>query len=490
MTLRAIAYVRQSKTRPNETTDTSLSLDAQETRIRAYCEAQDWTLVAVHRDSDVVGADPDRPALRAAIDACEAGGIDVLVVFALSRLARDNLLQETIWRRLRAVKVRLVSVTEPHAEDDLVRGILGAVSAAERVRMGKFLSASFRQRADRGLHHGTAPYGYQQQPRPRPGEPQDGYVSLLPNPETAPVVLEMYERYRGGEGSTAICKDLMARTIPARDSPYWHPDAVLRILRNPAYIGVVRLGGTLSPAAWQPIVPRSLWEDVQRQLAQPGRAPRTPYANRSPLQGFIWCGCGARMWMSGTTFKKERKPAIHSFRCASTISPVERSCDQHQRSIGRKRAEALVLAQLQRDLAGRRPVSEIHERALAALNEQAPDRKKHVAELEKRRKSLDARRARVEEWFLSGRRDYAWAAAQGTEIDAEMAAVETELTNVPAAPNRDDLAAMETYLQTLKPLDIRETLLRLRARVEVHNGEVRIVYPERVARHLRAGSSE
>ncbi len=51
MTLRALGYVRQSKTLQNETNETSLSLDAQEARIRAYCEAQDWTLVAVHRDS-------------------------------------------------------------------------------------------------------------------------------------------------------------------------------------------------------------------------------------------------------------------------------------------------------------------------------------------------------------------------------------------------------------------------------------------------------
>ncbi len=58
MTLRCLAYTRQSKLRAHESADTSLSLDAQEARMRAYCEAQGWALAEVFRDARSRRDDP------------------------------------------------------------------------------------------------------------------------------------------------------------------------------------------------------------------------------------------------------------------------------------------------------------------------------------------------------------------------------------------------------------------------------------------------
>ena len=491
MTLRCLAYLRQSKLRAHESAETSLSLDAQEARIRAYCEAQGWALAEVFRDGDVVGDDPNRPALREAIAAAESGGYEALVVFALSRLARDHILQETIWRRLRAANTRLVSVTEPNADDDMVRGIMGVVSAGERKRMGRFLSAAFRQRVERGLHHGVAPFGYRQQPKPATDA---AYVSILPDPDEAPIVREIFQRYRGGEGSTAIAVDLTTRGIVTpRNRSTWAASAILDVLRNPVYIGQGRSHGELRPGRWEPIVSRAVWDDCQRLLAAPGRSARTTYTNRSPLQGLIWCGCGAKMWMSANHPHANGTPA-YRFRCsrANTIERRTTKQPDHKRSIMRDAAETAVLEQLRHALEHLAPVDEVYDRALTQLTAEAPDRQERLRTLTKRRNALGTRHARVEAWYLEGRRDAAWAAGQDEAIAAELAEVDAELAHVPPAPNPLAFAALQRLLIDTRQQveratvnDLRNLLLQLGARVEVYDGDVRVLFPPSVAAFLR-----
>ncbi len=490
MTLRALGYVRQSKTRQNETNETSLSLDAQEARIRAYCEAQGWALAEVYRDGDVVGDDPNRPALREAIAAAESGGYEALVVFALSRLARDHILQETIWRRLRAANTRLVSVTEPNADDDMVRGIMGVVSAGERKRMGRFLAAAFRQRVERGLHHGVAPFGYRQQPKPTDDAE---YVSILPDPDEAPIVREVFQRYRGGEGSTAIAVDLTQRGITSpRGRATWAASGVLDLLRNPVYIGQGRSRGEVRAGRWEPIVSRAVWDDCQRLLAAPGRSARTAYPKRSPLQGLIWCGCGAKMWMAANHPHANGAPA-YRFRCSRSGTIARRTTKQpdHKRSIMRDVAETVVLEQVRHALDHLATVEDVLERENARLTAEAPDRQERLTTLTKRRNALEARHARVEAWYLEGRRDAAWAAGQDEEIAAELAEVDAELAHVPPAPNPLAFAALQRLLidtrqqlQRATANDLRNLLLQLGARVEVHDGDVRVLFPPPIAAFL------
>jgi DNA invertase Pin-like site-specific DNA recombinase len=69
-----------------------VSLEAQAARLAAWCGAHGYTLTSadVHADAGYSGKRADnRPGLQAALDAvCGAGG--VLVVYALSRLARST----------------------------------------------------------------------------------------------------------------------------------------------------------------------------------------------------------------------------------------------------------------------------------------------------------------------------------------------------------------------------------------------------------------
>jgi site-specific DNA recombinase len=67
----------------------SVARDAQDTKIRAWCELNGYELAGVHIDAGISGSRADnRPALQDALTNCAKG--DVLVVYSLSRLARST----------------------------------------------------------------------------------------------------------------------------------------------------------------------------------------------------------------------------------------------------------------------------------------------------------------------------------------------------------------------------------------------------------------
>src|SRR4051812_847817 len=87
MSADAIGYLRVST--ESQAID-GVSLDAQRSRIQAWCQANGYTLSAVFEDAGVSGKRADnRPQLQKALEeVCRCKG--VLVVYSLSRLARST----------------------------------------------------------------------------------------------------------------------------------------------------------------------------------------------------------------------------------------------------------------------------------------------------------------------------------------------------------------------------------------------------------------
>lgn len=84
---RALAYIRVST---NEQADKGISLDAQQHRIRAHCEAQGYDCVGVYCDAGLSGKTMDRPQLQTALALLRDGKADALVVLKLDRLSRST----------------------------------------------------------------------------------------------------------------------------------------------------------------------------------------------------------------------------------------------------------------------------------------------------------------------------------------------------------------------------------------------------------------
>ena len=146
---RAAIYVRVS-TAEQET-------DLQEHELREYAEHRGWSC-AVYRDRGQSGAKNDRPALTALMADLRRRKIDVVVVWALDRLARSLKQLLSIAEECRLLGVDLVSLKQ-NVDTTLPAGrltfqVLGAVAEFEREMLRDRVKAGMAQARRSGKHIG------------------------------------------------------------------------------------------------------------------------------------------------------------------------------------------------------------------------------------------------------------------------------------------------------------------------------------------------
>ena len=159
---KAIAYVRVSTT--EQATD-GVSLDAQRSRISAWCTANGYELAAVHVDAGLSGSKAhNRPALQLALtEACRAKA--ALVVYSLSRLARSTKDAIAISERLDKSGADLVSLSEQidttTAAGKMVFRMLAVLAEFERDLISERTSTAMQHKRSRGEYTGgLEPYGW------------------------------------------------------------------------------------------------------------------------------------------------------------------------------------------------------------------------------------------------------------------------------------------------------------------------------------------
>jgi DNA invertase Pin-like site-specific DNA recombinase len=139
-TKRAAIYVRVS-TNEQET-------DMQETELREYCDNRSWSCT-VYRDKGQSGAKNDRPALNALLIDMRKRKFDVVVVWALDRLARSLRQLLSIAEECKTLGVDLVSLKQ-NVDTTLPAGrltfmVLGAVAEFEREMLRERVKAGMAQ---------------------------------------------------------------------------------------------------------------------------------------------------------------------------------------------------------------------------------------------------------------------------------------------------------------------------------------------------------
>src|SRR5262245_18740978 len=158
----AVAYIRVS----TEEQTAGVSLDAQEAKIRSWCLANDAELVASYRDEGISGykgADA-RPGLHAALTHAYALR-GTLVVYSLSRLARNTAETIEIGKRLEARGAELVSLSEKidttSAAGKMVFRLLAVLAEFERDQISERTTMAMAYKRAQGQRISRhLPYGF------------------------------------------------------------------------------------------------------------------------------------------------------------------------------------------------------------------------------------------------------------------------------------------------------------------------------------------
>jgi site-specific DNA recombinase len=235
--MRAAVYARVSTTRQAQAQGIEQQLD----RLRAAVAERGWELddQHVYRDDGYSGARLGRPGLDRLRDHAALAELDVVLVAAPDRLARNYVHQVLLIDELagRGCQVEFLDrpmSSDPH--DQLLLQIRGAVAEyertliAERMRRGR----QARLRAGTLLPWTTAPFGYRLDPeRPRRAD------AVRVDPGEAALVAQLFDWYLEPQATIyRLARRLTDLGVPApRGGPRWNTASVRGILRNPSYAG-------------------------------------------------------------------------------------------------------------------------------------------------------------------------------------------------------------------------------------------------------------
>ena len=238
------------------------------------------------------------------------------VIYA--RYSSDNQREESIEGQIRECTdyaekngVHLISVMEPIAE-----GSQGILVETLLEGMAEYYSAELSEKVIRGQTEnalkgkctgGTGTIGYKID--------EEKFYRL--DPLTAPLVLEAFQRYDNGDKMVEIVNFLNDKGVRNMQGGKMTHSSVNTMLKNRRYIGELSFRDVVVPDAIPAIVPKDLFDRVQKRMDKNKRAPACGKADEEYLLTTkLFCGkCGALMFGESGTSATGR--TCYYYKCAN-----------------------------------------------------------------------------------------------------------------------------------------------------------------------------
>lgn len=272
-----------------------ISPELQLAAIEKHCKSHGYTIVETLTDLDLSGQFWKRRQVERAVGMIEAGTADVLVVWKLSRVARNRKDWALAVDRVEGVGGRLESATEPMdtttSSGRFARGMLAELAAFESERIGESWKESHERRVKQGVPaNGKPRYGYQYSKE----------AGFTPDPVQGPILAELYARYLSGQSVYSLVQFLNdgptrpSTAYGASGDGLWSARTIRRILDQGFGAGYITRHGERLPGIHEPVISAEQWaEYLSRRETR--RVNRRTERSEYLLSGLIRCSCGSRM---------------------------------------------------------------------------------------------------------------------------------------------------------------------------------------------------
>ena len=235
--LRVIGYVRVST---EEQASGGFSLEAQEAKIRGYCDLYELELLRIVSDPGASAKSLDRPGMKVVLDELRSrkSRAEGLVLAKLDRLTRSvGDWSELIKEFFRDEKRKLFSVGEAidtrTATGRMVLNMIMTIAEWEREIIGERTRDALQAKISRGERCGKVRYGSDLD-----GEvlDADGHPYLLVRNDAETEAVELMRRWRGeGKSLREICRALESAGVRTKEGrATWQAATVRRILGRSA----------------------------------------------------------------------------------------------------------------------------------------------------------------------------------------------------------------------------------------------------------------
>lgn len=175
------------------------------------------------------------------------------------------------------------------SSEQFVHGIKVLVARNFSQNLGEETTKGMTEKARAGIYPSYAPIGYRNVFGP------SGKRIIVPDPEAAPVIAEMFERFATGEYSVVrLVAQLRQEGCVLRRR--LGTSLVHQILRKRIYTGDFDWNGTTYPGIHEPLVTRERWQRVQELLDARAENKTRKVKHDFAFSGLVRCGhCGCLM---------------------------------------------------------------------------------------------------------------------------------------------------------------------------------------------------
>lgn len=297
--MKLAGYIRVSRVGGREG-EGYISPDLQRQAVAAYAAEMDGTIARWFTDEDYSGGTLDRPGFQAALGEIRAGRLDGIVVMRIDRFARSVADGASVIRELHdsgkvfASCQERISPGTPEGRFMLTSFLANAELFLDQSKAG-WRAAKSRAVA-RGAPIGPTPFGYLRVKSPAtranqvtPAEAarmtgdEPAVGTVIPDPETGPVVTEAFRRAAAGDTLASIAAFVNSR-VPVEGRRPYAASEVRRWLTNRFYLGEIHYGDLVAtdshPALTDPATFRAAAPD-------PARSKRR--SDSLPLVGLLRC---------------------------------------------------------------------------------------------------------------------------------------------------------------------------------------------------------
>lgn len=442
--MNAVIYARFSSDRQREE-----SIEGQLRECQEYAQQNGIAIVGTYIDRALSASKETEKRLDFLRMIRDSGKrlFDVVLVWKLDRFARNRYDSAHYKAILKKNGIKVVSATEHITEgpegiilESMLEGMAEYYSAelSEKIHRGQ------KENALKGLNNGgSIPLGYVL------GEDK----RLKINPDTAPVVQEVFKRYAEGDTIRAIIDDLNQRGIrTSRGYPFSYPGFNL-MLQNRKYIGEYKYQDVVIPGGIPAIVDEDTFDRVQARMAKNKQAPAANKAKESYLLTTkLFCGeCGKIMF--GESGKGTGGKVYRYYKCAS----AKKKAGCHKRAVKKEWIENLVVEQTMAVVMDGPLMEQLTDRLMEIQGQESFDLKLLRKQLKETEQGLENMLNAIQAGIVTNS-----TKARLAQLEEQQAALSQQITKEQIANPSLTREQISFFLEQYKGTDIQDPIQRQR----------------------------